>query len=340
MKKLKRFIIPIFIPHEGCRFRCVFCDQHIVTGRGASPVTSEEIRETALQYRMTSAHWAGERELAFFGGSFTMLARERQDELLAVGAELIREGIVDTLRVSTRPDAVDETALDRLIEFGVRTVEIGVQTMNDHVLKVSRRGHTVSDCVKTAQLLSNRDIEWIAQIMPGLPGDTDETMIQTARQVAELLPHGVRIYPALTLSGTGMEDMFRRGVYNPPSLDHAIDIVKEMTIIFESRLIPVIRIGLCPSIELEKRIVAGPYHPAIGCLVYEARLLDTMIGAVNKTEEPSGKTVIYVNPRDLSRAVGAGRSSIKKLEQRYPGRRFDVMADHSVDRGRVRTIGI
>lgn len=340
MKRLKRFIVPIFIPHEGCRFHCIFCDQHAVTGRGRSPITPKEVRDIIFRYRETSPQWRGERELAFFGGSFTMLALQRQQELLGVGKELISAGIIDTLRVSTRPDAIDETVLYRLMRFGVKTVEIGIQTMNDTVLIGSQRGHTVSDSIKAARLLSTLNLEWIAQIMPGLPGDTDETIIETAFRVADLSPGGVRIYPALVLSATGMDHMYRRGEYNPLSLDHTVEIVKRMTMIFESRSIPIIRIGLCPSIELERRIVAGPYHPALGSLVYESRMLDAIIAAVNETGISRENTVIHVNPRDISAAVGAGRSSIKKLEQRYPGRRFAVVADHSVGRGRVHTIGI
>ncbi len=269
-----------------------------------------------------------------------MLAVDRQQELLTIGRELIRDGIVDTLRVSTRPDAIDETILDRLMQFGVRTVEIGIQSMDDAVLNNSRRGHTASDTIEAVRLLSKRDIEWIAQIMPGLPGDTDETMIRTASRVADLSPGGVRIYPALILSGTEMEEMYRRGEYTPLSLDRTLEIVKTMAAIFESRSIPIIRIGLCPSIELERRIVAGPYHPALGSLVYEARLLEAMITAVDETGPVYKNTVIHVHPQDVSRAVGTGRSSIKRLEQRYPGRRFNVVADLSVMRGRAHTLGI
>jgi histone acetyltransferase (RNA polymerase elongator complex component) len=340
MKRLKRFIVPIFIPHEGCRFRCIFCDQYAVTGRRTPPITPMQIYDTALRYRETRPDWEGERELAFFGGSFTMLADERQRELLAVGRQLIRAGVVDTLRISTRPDAIDETILNRLVRFGVGTVELGIQSMDDDVLRCSRRGHTVSDTVKTIELLSKRAVSWVAQIMPGLPGDTEKTMIETASRVADLSPGGVRIYPALVLSGTELEHMYRRGEYNPLSLDHALEIVKTMTVIFESHSVPIIRIGLCPSIELERRIVAGPYHPAFGSLVYEGKLLDVIIIAVNRAQTEGEKTVIRVHPHDVSRAVGTGKSSIRKLEQYYPGRQFQIVADLSVKRGRVHTNGI
>jgi histone acetyltransferase (RNA polymerase elongator complex component) len=340
MKRLKRFIIPIFIPHEGCRFRCIFCDQYTVTGEPKSPVTPAQIRNTVYEYRQTSTGWNGERELAFFGGSFTTLPEQRQEELLTVGRDLITAGAVDVLRVSTRPDAIDEKAVNRLKEYGVKTVEIGIQSMDDGVLGVSRRGHTASHSIRAATILSSCDIEWIAQVLPGLPGDTEETMRQTALQVADLSPDGVRIYPALVLSGTEMERLYLAGAYKPLSLEHAVEILKNMVDIYEQRSIPVLRIGLCPSIELERRVVAGPYHPALGALVYEARLLDAMINSVRDTCRSYNTVVIRVNPRDVSRAVGKGSSSITGLEHHYPGKRFEITADNSVERGRIRSIGI
>jgi histone acetyltransferase (RNA polymerase elongator complex component) len=340
MKRHKRFIIPIFIPHQGCRFRCIFCDQYAVTGEREGPITPDQIRDTVIRYRQTSPGWKGERELAFFGGSFTALSNQRQEELLGVGKELITAGVVDALRVSTRPDGIDETVLDRLIQYGVRTVEIGIQSMNDGVLSNSRRGHTASDSVRAASLLSKRNIEWIAQILPGLPGDTDETIMETALRVADLSPNGVRIYPALVISGTEMERIYRNGMYHPLSLDHTLELLKEMITIFELRSIPILRIGLCPSIELERSVVAGPYHPALGALVYEARLLDAMINAVKQICPTHKQIAIRVNPRDVSRAVGSGKSSILSLERHYPDRKFEIISDHSINRGRVSTIGL
>jgi histone acetyltransferase (RNA polymerase elongator complex component) len=340
MKQLKRFIIPVFIPHEGCRFRCVFCDQHAVTGDHAPPVRPDSIRETVRAYRETIPPGQGEPQLAFFGGSFTALDEDRQEELLAVGRELIDAGLIQSIRVSTRPDAIDETVMDRLIRFGVRTVEIGVQTMEDNVLARSQRGHTVCETVQAVQALKSQNVEWIAQIMPGLPGDTQETMIRTAERVADLLPDGVRIYPALVISGTRMERMYESGQYTPLPLPQAIRIVKRMVEVFEARSIPIIRIGLCPSANLKGRVVAGPYHPALGSLVYEALLLDEMIAAVGQKTVQNKRIVIYVHPHDISRAVGNRRSSMTRLTQRFPGKDFSVVGDYYIKRGKVRANGI
>lgn len=340
MKKLKRFIIPIFIPHEGCAFRCVFCDQYAVTGVGELPATPQAIRDTVVSYRETSPAWNGERELAFFGGSFTMLPDPRQAELLGAASDLISEGLIDAVRISTRPDGIDAVTVDRLGRYGVKTVEIGVQSMDDEVLRRSRRGHTAADSERAARRLCTGGIPWIAQIMPGMPGDTDDTMIQTARAVAELSPHGVRIYPALVLAGTALEALYRKGEYNPLSLAHTLEIVKEMTAIFEQRSIPILRIGLNPSVELERRVVAGPYHPALGSLVHESRMLDAIINQVDAVAHTQAAIELYVHPRDVSRAVGSRRSSIRLLERRYPGIHFTVVADDGVDRGRVRANGL
>jgi len=340
MKKPKRFIIPVFIPHEGCRFRCVFCDQHAITGDSTTAVNPGLIRETVYRYRDTNPLWEGERELAFFGGSFTALDTCRQEELLIVGKELIDTGAIHALRVSTRPDAIDETSVDRLVRFGVRMVEIGVQAMDDGVLTRSQRGHTVSDTIRAVRLLRDRGVSWIAQIMPGLPGDTDKTMFRTASRVCDLSPDGVRIYPALVISGTAMERMYQRGEYAPLPLERAVHILKTMVEIFEQRSIPIIRIGLCTSRNLENRIVAGPYHPALGSLVYEARMLDAMIVALEATAVPDEKVTIQVHPHDVSRAVGNRRSSITELKKRFPNRDFDIVGDCSMEQGKVRTNGI
>ncbi len=339
MKQLKRFIIPVFIPHEGCRFRCVFCDQRAVTGNHAPPIKPDSIRETVRIYREANPRRQGEPELAFFGGSFTALDQCRQEELLAVGKELIDAGLIQSIRVSTRPDVIDEPVMDRLIRFGVRTVEIGVQSMDDSVLVRSRRGHAASDTVRAARILKRRSVPWIAQIMPGLPGDTHGTITQTAQRVADLSPDGVRIYPALVISGTEMEKMYGSGRYTPLSMEQAVRVVKMMVEIFEARSIPIIRIGLCPSADLESRVVAGPYHPAFGSLVYEAMLLDAMIAAVGQETAEDKRIVIHVHPRDISRAVGNARSSMTRLRQQFPNRDFSVVGDCSVERGKVRANG-
>jgi len=340
MSEHKRFIIPIFIPHEGCRFRCIFCDQYSVTGAGRDPIGPTEIRDIVSEYVRTSPGWQKDRELAFFGGSFTFLPEKRQEDLLAVGRDLIASGVIDALRISTRPDGINEEIMDRLIRYGVKTVEIGIQSMSDDVLKTCRRGHVASDSVRAAKVLSGRNVEWIAQILPGLPGDTDKTILETASAVADLSPKGIRIYPAIVLSGTDMNRMYENGTYVPLSLDRTLGLLKKMISIFEKRSIPILRIGLCPSVELERRVVAGPYHPALGSLAYEALLLDTVIDSVQETCASYKRIDIHVNPRDVSRAVGSGRSSLTRLEQCYPEKRFAIIADHTLERGRIRTIGI
>jgi histone acetyltransferase (RNA polymerase elongator complex component) len=338
MKRLKRFIIPNFIPHAGCPHRCIFCDQRTISGIEADEVTPEFVRRTVEGHLMTRPGWTRERELAFFGGSFTTLSDERQEELLRAGSELIASGRIDALRLSTRPDGITGPIVRRLVRAGVKTVELGVQSMDDEILSRARRGHTAHDTVLSASLLREARLSWIAQIMPGLPGDDDRTMVETARRVAELSPDGVRIYPAVVIEGTRMARMFRAGEYTPLSLRRAVEVVNKIVELFERRSIPVIRIGLCPSEGLSCRVVAGPYHPALGALVYEARLLDAISSAVDGAP-PASTLIIRVNPRDLSRAVGNRRSNVKTLADRYPTRTISFSADPAVPPGEARADG-
>jgi histone acetyltransferase (RNA polymerase elongator complex component) len=339
MKRLRRFIVPIFIPHAGCPHRCIFCDQRAISGAGADPVTPEFVRRTVLRHLMTRPGWTGERELAFFGGSFTTLPEERQKELLRAGTDEIASGNVDALRVSTRPDGITGPIVARLARSGVRTVELGVQSMDDEILSRAHRGHTAKDSVLAARLLREAGLSWIAQIMPGLPGDDDRTMIETARRVADLSPDGVRIYPAVVIEGTRMARMYRAGEYAPLTLRRAVEVVNGIAEVFERRSIPIIRIGLPPSEGLSGRVVAGPYHPAFGAFVYEARLFDAISSAVDGAPAAS-PLVIRINPRDLSRAVGNRRSNVKMLADRYPSRVISFSPDPAVARGEVRADGV
>ena len=202
MKNLKRFIIPIFIPHAGCPHKCIFCDQGAVTGVKGGRIGREEIESIVMEYVDSRPDWEGDIELAFFGGSFTSLPMQRQLELLRVGSDLIEEGLIDEIRLSTRPDSISEKILKNLISHGVKTVELGVQSMSDDVLSMAQRGHTSDDTRKSAEMIMAHGLSWIAQIMPGLPGDTTEKMIYTANEVFEMGPNGVRIYPALVIKNT------------------------------------------------------------------------------------------------------------------------------------------
>ncbi|MBN1573828.1 MAG: radical SAM protein [Deltaproteobacteria bacterium] len=340
MKRLKRFIIPIFIPNAGCPHLCVFCDQKEVTGFRSNKVNAKTIYDTVNGYLDTRPDWEDEVELAYFGGSFTSLSMKRQNELLKAGFDLIEKGLVDCLRLSTRPDSISERVLENLLSHGVRTVEIGVQSMVDEILKNANRGHTAEDTIRAVELISKYPLSWIAQMMPGLPGDTEETVLYTGRKVAELKPDGVRIYPTLVVKGTELERLYRAGKYQPASIDDMISILKKLVLLFDGESIPIIRIGLKPSKELEESVISGPYHPSIGALVLESIMYDRMSSAVGELRFIPDPLTIRVNPSRISTAVGNNKINIINLKREYKLKGLKVMQDEKLREGEVAIDGI
>lgn len=259
-KKHSRLIIPIFVPQSGCPHQCVFCNQEKITSKTNVP-TSKDVRQTIHEYLET---WkgSGEREIAFYGGTFTSIDFDIQERLLSTAHDFIKQGLIDCLRISTRPDAVDETRLNLLKKHGVTTIELGVQSMNDNVLKKSGRGHSSNDVKHAVKMLKENSFKIGIQIMPGLPGDTAETILDTAYEVINLTPDFARIYPTLVIKDTPLEKMFLSGIYKPWGLKDMVLICKKIKTLFDEHEIPIIRIGLQATEELRQNIAAGPFHPS------------------------------------------------------------------------------
>ncbi len=207
-------------------------------------------------------------EIAFFGGSFTGIERELQEEFLAAAAKYLREGRVSGIRASTRPDYINHETIDLLKRYGVNTIELGVQSFSNAVLERSRRGHTAEDSINAVNLLKKEGMDTVLQLMPGLPGHSWETVIESASRSAGLAPGAVRIYPAVVLANTELEKIYNEGSYSPLTLENAVEICSRMLKIFNNHNIPVIRMGLHPfPPEKLESIISGPYHPAFGFLV-------------------------------------------------------------------------
>jgi len=256
----RRLIIPIFIPHEGCPHQCLFCNQTDITGQSGLP-TLPEVRETISHY-LSTWRGAGIREVAFYGGSFTGLKETLQREYLATASAFIQRGEIDALRLSTRPDYITLEKVALLKGYGVKTVELGVQSMDDGVLSLSGRGHSAGDTVQAVEILRGVGLTVGLQMMPGLPGDTRETIIATARKVISLTPDFVRVYPTLVIRETPLESLYQRGDYRPWPLDAMVEVCREVMNLFDEAAIPVVRVGLQPTTDLKESIVAGPYHPS------------------------------------------------------------------------------
>lgn len=306
-------IIPIFVPHIGCPHHCVFCNQRRISGRQRA-VTASEVRaivEEALPKAGAGA------EVAFYGGSFSAVDPAYQQELLGAVAPFLRNGAISSIRISTRPDAIDPETLDRLRRSGVKTVELGCQSMEDTVLRRSERGHTRAQVLEAAAQLKAFDMRMILQMMTGLPGDVDETALATAHALADLKPDGVRIYPTVVVRDTTLYDDFCRGGYHAQSVEEATELCARILRIFIDRSIPVLRIGLQPTDELTGGgAVAGAYHPALGELV-KSRVYRNTAERLLEPHRGTETVTLGVAPNRISLMVGQKRCNLAWLRDTF-----------------------
>ncbi len=256
--------IPIFVPHVGCPNSCAFCNQRSITGVADVP-TVDRLCRTVEDY--LSGGREGRHTIAFFGGSFTGIDPRLQEEYLSVAYEYVKHGKVSGIRLSTRPDYIDDDRLDLLERYGVTNIELGAQSMDDGVLRSSGRGHDHQAVERASKLIKERGFKLGLQMMTGLPLDTNEKSLFTAREFVRLGAEETRIYPTLVMKDTELERRFKSGEYRPQSVEEAVELCAEIYGIFRRGGVKVLRIGLSDSMELKGGCVAGPYHPAMGELV-------------------------------------------------------------------------
>ena len=331
MEKLshKPLVIPIFTPHLGCPHKCSFCNQSIITNEKRFSPDSEKIKKEVDNY----LEFKGKRikvQLAFFGGTFLGLDETYRKTLLDTAETLVQENKIDSIRFSTRPDTITQKNLDSLKDYSVATIELGVQSMNDHVLSSAKRGHCAEDTRKAASLLREYGFETGMQMMAGLPEDTDETAIETAEQIASLSPDFIRIYPLIVLKGSLVQKLYQKGEYKPLSLSHCVTLVKKIYLIFRGQDIPVIRMGLQASELLQDKdsMIAGPWHPAFGHLVFSEIFFDKVLDVLKKISCDQGDEIILqVNPCSESRLRGNKNKNMKKLSTMYPLIKFRIKTD-------------
>jgi histone acetyltransferase (RNA polymerase elongator complex component) len=306
----KRHIIPLFIPHAGCPNACVFCDQKRITGLD-TPVTPAMVQE---ELERAVAQAGQDYEIAFYGGSFTAMGPETQEGLLQAAQPYLSTG---GIRLSTRPDAVDKETLLRLGCYGVKTVELGAQSMDDQVLMQSNRGHTAQDTRRAARMLKEHGFSLILQMMTGLPGDDGKASLETARQLIALKPDGVRIYPTVVLRDTELERRMQAGTYRPQTLEEAVELCAKLYELFLAEDIPVIRLGLNPTELLSSGgAVAGAYHPALGELVL-SRMYLRRAEQLLVENCPAQHVILSVHPKRVSVMVGQKRENLLALQRQF-----------------------
>ncbi len=313
----RHVVIPVFVPHKGCPFDCIYCNQKLISGQ-INEMSIEKMREIIERILST----AGENmiEIGFYGGSFTGIEKEQQLRFLEAANVYINEGRVESIRLSTRPDYINREILDYLWKYNVRTIELGVQSLDEKVLELSLRGHTTDDVLKASALVKEYGFSLGIQTMTGLPGSSPETETATAEKVAGLKPDIVRIYPTLVIKDTYLERMYREGKFKPQSLEEAVGICSRILEIYENNGINVIRIGLQPTdtINEDMDVIAGPFHPAFRQLVESRLALQKMEREINSGKISEGSSIaIYTGEKNISNVTGQKKTNILYLKKKY-----------------------
>ena len=318
-------ILPIFIPHAGCPHQCVFCNQRTISGQktAALPGAKAQIQRWLQWLRPSKAN-----EAAFYGGSFTGLDMALQKQLLALTDELLEQGIIGSVRLSTRPDYINTEVLSLLKEHGVELVELGVQSLDDAVLQKAERGHTVEAVYTAHKLLKEYGFKTGIQLMVGMPGQDFASVQDTAARVAQLRPDIARIYPLLVIKDTPLAHSYEQGAFVPLSLEEAVEQSAYLYKTLTQAGIKVIRIGLQPDEELcaAGNIVAGPFHPAMGELVKSRVLRNHFTPMLQELAEGGAKGVIFHCPRRYeSKLRGLKNSNMQYWQQRFPQLAIQLM---------------
>lgn len=334
---MKYGMIPFFIPHVGCPHVCTFCNQSRITETvGIGHLTPEYIASTIKDYVGDSKNdkfW----EVCFYGGSFSAIDQKLQKQLLKPAYEALQSGLIDSIRCSTRPDAVSDGQLELLCSLGMKTIELGVQSMDDTVLSLAKRGHTSDDVKVAVHQLRQFRFNVGLQILPGLLGDSWSTIIKTAVEIAKLKPDFVRIYPVLVIEHTELAEQYKSGIYTPLSLERALQYCSFLKTWFESHHITVIRTGLQSTEELDTghSLLAGPYEPAMGELVSNEQWRQRIEYCMNEhTEyfEETIKAVVVKYPRSLTSKVrGLKKRNVEYFKNMYKDITFTWRENNDID---------
>lgn len=326
----RRSIYPVFLPYAGCPHRCIYCAQNLTSScqNVPDPMATLDTLLRALPQQ-------GLGELAFYGGSFTLLDEFEQERWLAIGTKLIAEGRIAALRVSTRPDAVSLRTAQRLAAAGVTTVELGCQSFSDTVLQRAGRGHNSAAVAQSLPCLQSLGIAVGIHLMPGLPGSDDDEALCSLTAALAFRPDFLRIHPTVVLRDTVLEQLYRNGEYIPLELEAAVRLCAEMLRVTRVAKVPVIRFGLMANEDLDHgdAVVAGPYHPAFGQLVRSHLWLELVVELA-----ATGERFFRIHPADLSDLLGQRRSNYHTISDRFGA--LDFETSESLARETIESSGV
>lgn len=316
----KRHInVPIFIPHLGCPNDCVFCNQRKISGKNEFVFSNakKELEDAFSTIDIKNC----DVEIAFFGGSFTGIDRDLMMDLLSLAKDYVDKGDASSIRLSTRPDYISEEILDILSEYPVKTIEIGVQSIDDNVLAACKRGHTFCDTERAAKLINDYGFDLVGQMMIGLPQATLESEIKTAEYICDCGAVAARIYPTVVFRGTELENMAIRRDYTPLTVEDAIERSADVYEKFNVRNVPVIRVGLHASESLTSDIdvYAGANHPALGERIMSRVYFKRIVREIEQINSSLfGKNIIvYVAKGETSKVIGQKGENREKLIREF-----------------------
>jgi histone acetyltransferase (RNA polymerase elongator complex component) len=316
----KSLIIPIFIMNSGCPHRCIFCNQKITAGNFPLQITKEFFNAEVQSYLTWNKDKSRNVEIAFYGGSFTGVEPAYQEQLLSWADSFIRNGFVDSIRISTRPDYISEKNIPLLKKYGVSTVEIGAQSFVDEVLQYAKRGHDSASIVKAITILQEKYFKTGLHLMVGLPRDTKEGFMYSVDKAIELKPDTVRIHPVIVFGGTALADEFKEGKHKPWELSHAVELCRLAWEKLSVAGIRVIRMGvqMTPEMEKDGAVLAGPLHPAFGSLVLSSVFYHQTIRFLESI--PAGAKELHFNlsEQDISNFRGWNNMNITAIKKLYP----------------------
>jgi len=307
-------IIPIFVPHRGCPNDCVFCNQKKITGKTNNNINRDYVVSVVEDYLKTRSNYS---DLAYFGGSFTAIDLDLQIELLEIAYHYKKKGVFDNIRISTRPDAINDEILKIQKKYGVTIIELGIQSLDNDVLKKSNRGHTVEDSIRASKLIKEYGFTLGHQVMPGLPGSSIQNDIETCKKSIEMMPDIVRIYPTLIIKETELENMYKENKYSPLTLEDAVNLSAYIYSLYTVNNIKVIRIGLqnTDTINEDNDVVSGPFHPAFRQLVEERLYLNSIV--CNLSDKKYGENLtINANKKLMSYIVGHGKKNFNQIKEK------------------------
>lgn len=326
--------IAFFIPHMGCKNLCSFCNQNIISGSITAPSFDEVNSICRKEYNRMTLIQRRNTQIAFFGGSFTAIDLDLMIGYLDCVQEFIGSDGFSGIRISTRPDAINDEILCILKDKYVTSIELGAQSMDDYVLRKNLRGHTVLQTEQACEKILEYDVELGMQMMVGLPGQSEQSVINTAKKIVEIHPATIRIYPVVVLKGTLIERWYNSGQYKPLSLGEGVDLCSKLLKLFDDNNIRVIRLGLHAQKTMEDDIVTGLYHPAFKELC-ESKIYLEKLQCLFKTLK-AGSYKILVNSSEVSKVVGHRKSNIKTLQDL--GYFVKVIGDSSIDIGDLKLI--